>query len=166
MVQSAGQPRIALGVLVLSALLGIGAEAQQGGRGGWRANPLRECLPISEPASRSADCSTPRSGARRTDRGGGRTTRRRTPVSRVPQVPSIQFWRRSGGLTSERGAESELACISGVLDDDGRILVLMSHNTDIADGWEREGEDDDFFFSFSGDSYAVGINVALRVLTH
>lgn len=87
-------------------------------------------------------------------------------VNEVPQVPSIQYWRRSGGRTSERGSESSQATLSGVLDDSGRILVLMSHNTDIADGWEREGEDDDFFFAFSGDAYAVGINVALWVLTH
>jgi hypothetical protein len=87
-------------------------------------------------------------------------------VTRVPQIPSIQFWRRSGGETSERGAESAVAMMYAVIDETGRILVLMSHNTDIADGWEREGEDEDFFYSFSGDAYAIGINVALWTLTH
>jgi hypothetical protein len=87
-------------------------------------------------------------------------------VRRVPQIPSIQFWRRSGGQTSERGEESAVARIYAVIDETGRILVLMSHNTDIADGWEREGEDEDFFYAFSGDAYALGINVALWALTH
>ncbi|HEX6135185.1 MAG TPA: DUF4159 domain-containing protein [Longimicrobiales bacterium] len=87
-------------------------------------------------------------------------------VDRVPQIPSIQFWRRSGGATSERGAESAEPHLRAIFDEHGRLLVLMSHNTDIADGWEREGEDDDFFFSFSGDAYALGINVVLWAMTH
>ena len=36
-------------------------------------------------------------------------------------------------------------------------MVLMTHNTDIADAWEREGEDPRFFYLFSPDGYAVGI---------
>ena len=42
----------------------------------------------------------------------------------------------------------------------------MTHNTDIADGWEREGEDESFFFRFSPESYALGINIVLYALTH
>jgi hypothetical protein len=87
-------------------------------------------------------------------------------VREVPQIPSIQFWRRSGGGTSERGAESAEPHLRAIRDEHGRILVLMSHNTDIADGWEREGEDDAFFFAFSGDAYALGINIAMWALTH
>jgi hypothetical protein len=87
-------------------------------------------------------------------------------VERVPQIPSIQYWRRSGGYPSERGAESAQVNVRAIMDGTGRILVLMTHNTDIADGWEREGEDVAFFESFSWDAYAVGINVALWVLTH
>ena len=58
---------------------------------------------------------------------------------------------------------------------EGRVLVptcrkwelyVMTHNTDIADGWEREAEDDQFFFLFSPQSYALGINIVLYALTH
>ena len=84
----------------------------------------------------------------------------------VPQVPSIQFWRRSGGATSERGAGSAVPHLRGVRDEQGRIIVLMSHNTDVADGWEREGEDEEFFFRFSPKAYALGINIVLYALTH
>jgi len=87
-------------------------------------------------------------------------------VPKVPQIPSISHWRRSGGGTSERGAESAEAHMRAIFDDRNRLIVLMSHNTDIADGWEREGEDDRFFALFSPDSYAVAINVVLWTLTH
>ncbi len=87
-------------------------------------------------------------------------------VYEVPQVPSIQHWRRSGGGTSERGAGSAVPHLRGIQDERGRIMVLMSHNTDIADGWEREGEDEDFFFAFSPQAYALGINIILYALTH
>ena len=87
-------------------------------------------------------------------------------VYEVPQVPSIQHWRRSGGGTSERGAASAVPHLRGIHDEQGRIIVLMSHNTDIADGWEREGEDEEFFFLFSPKAYALGINIILYTMTH
>jgi hypothetical protein len=45
-------------------------------------------------------------------------------------------------------------------------MVLMSHNTDIADGWEREGANQDYFATFSGPGYAVGVNVVIWAMTH
>jgi hypothetical protein len=84
----------------------------------------------------------------------------------LPQVPSIQFWRQSGGLTSERGDYSGEAHIRGISDRRGRLMVLMTHNTDISDAWEREGEDPRFFYSFSPDGYAVGINVLMYAMSH
>jgi hypothetical protein len=88
-------------------------------------------------------------------------------VRQIPQVPSIQHWYRSGGQTSERGAESATPHMRAIFDSKGHMLVLMSHNTDIADGWEREGESDLFFELFSvTKSYPVGINVVLYTLTH
>jgi hypothetical protein len=88
-------------------------------------------------------------------------------VPAVPQVPSIQFWRRSGRRsTSEQGRDSATPHLRAIFDDDGRPLVIMTHNTDIADGWEREGEDDEFFYQFSPDAYALGINLVLYALSH
>ena len=34
-------------------------------------------------------------------------------------------------------------------------MVVMVHNTDLPDPWEREGEDPDKFFRFSPEAYAV-----------
>ena len=53
-----------------------------------------------------------------------------------------------------------------IADAAGRIMVLMTHNTDIGDSWEREGEDREFFLQFSPEGYALGINAVLYSLTH
>ncbi len=45
-------------------------------------------------------------------------------------------------------------------------MVIMTHNTDIADGWEREGEDEEFFYRFSTRAYPVGVNIAIYAMTH
>jgi hypothetical protein len=88
-------------------------------------------------------------------------------VERVPQITNIQFWRMTRGReTSERGSDSAVPHFRAVRDDHGRIMVVMTHNTDIADSWEREGEDPAFFYQFSPDGYAVGVNVLLHSMTH
>jgi hypothetical protein len=87
-------------------------------------------------------------------------------VKALPQIPSIQFWRISGGRTSERGADSATPHVASVFDQHGNMMVLMTHNTDISDAWEREGEDPRFFYTFSPDGYAVGINVVLYAMSH
>jgi len=88
-------------------------------------------------------------------------------VEKVPQITNIQFWRMTRGQeTSERGADSAVPHFRSVRDEHGRIMVVMTHNTDIADSWEREGEDPAFFYQFSPDGYAVGVNVLLHAMTH
>lgn len=89
-------------------------------------------------------------------------------VKEMPQVPSIQHWRRTGGTSvSERGAESAEPHLRGIWDKQGRLMVVMSHNTDIADGWEREGEDREYFERFSvKHAYPLGINIVVYAMTH
>jgi hypothetical protein len=87
-------------------------------------------------------------------------------VPKLIQVTNINFWRRTGGETSERGPDSPQANFRMIGDAKGRIMVLMTHNTDLGDSWEREGEDHEFFLRFSPAGYSVGINVVLYVLTH
>jgi Domain of unknown function (DUF4159) len=87
-------------------------------------------------------------------------------VPKLPQIPSIAFWRRSGGGTSERGEESAVPQMYAISDSNDRIMVLMTHNTDISDAWEREGEDIRFFYQFSPNGYAVGINAVMYAMTH
>ena len=88
-------------------------------------------------------------------------------VTRLPQIASIQTWRRTGGSTIERwNVEGAPPDASGIADDHGRLMVVMIHNSDIPDPWEREGEDTDYFYRFSPDAYAIGIDVVLYALTH
>jgi hypothetical protein len=86
-------------------------------------------------------------------------------VEEIPQVSSINFWRRWGS-TSERGIDSPHANFRGIADEHGRLMVVMTHNTDIADTWEREAEDDEYFRRFSPAGYAVGVNIVLYAMTH
>jgi hypothetical protein len=86
-------------------------------------------------------------------------------VKRVPQIPSINHWMR-WGTTSERGADSAEPHARAILDTKGRLMVLMTHNTDIGDSWEREGDDPDYFYNFSVEGYAFGINVLVHAMTH
>jgi hypothetical protein len=89
------------------------------------------------------------------------------PVTTLPQMASIQTWRRTGGGTIERwnddGAPPDAR---GIADAYGRLMVVMVHNTDVPDGWEREAEDPDYFHQFSPEAYAVGIDVLLYSMTH
>jgi hypothetical protein len=87
-------------------------------------------------------------------------------LERIPQVTNIQFWRRSGGETRERGSDSPHANFRMIADDKERIMVVMTHNTDLGDSWEREGEDHEFFLQFSPDGYAVGMNVLIYAMSH
>jgi hypothetical protein len=86
-------------------------------------------------------------------------------ITKLPQIPSIRIW-RPYRVTSERGAETATVHFRAVSDKQGRVMVFMTHNTDVADAWEREGEDRDYFQHFSPDGYAVGINTLLYTMTH
>jgi hypothetical protein len=87
-------------------------------------------------------------------------------VKAFPQIPSINQWSRNGGSTSERGADSAEVHMRAILDRRGNVMVFMSHNTDISDAWEREAEDPRYFYQFSPNGYAVGINVMLYAMSH
>jgi len=84
----------------------------------------------------------------------------------IPQVPGINYWQASGGDTSERGSDSQHVDFQGIADDHGRLMVVMSHNTDIGDSMEREAENAAFFNRFSPAGYAVTIDMVIYALTH
>lgn len=84
----------------------------------------------------------------------------------LPQIPSINFWNQYGGQTSERFELSAEPHFRAIADKQGRFMVVMTHNTDISDAWEREAADPRFFFSFSPQGYAVGLDVVLYAMTH
>lgn len=85
-------------------------------------------------------------------------------LQKFPQMPSIQSWRRSGGDT-ERGVHQP-PTVRGIADEHGRLMVVMYHDSDIPDGWEREGEEAAYFYRFSPDAYSVGVNILLYAMSH
>lgn len=92
-----------------------------------------------------------------------------------PQVPARIFYAQtgedwdppqvhrspSGGLAGVRDVR-----FMGLFDDTGRLLAVATHNTDIADGWEREGESKEFFDRFSVRAYAMAVNILFYAMTH
>jgi hypothetical protein len=83
----------------------------------------------------------------------------------VPQIPGIGTWLAGRG-TSERGADSAEVHARAITDQQGRVMVFMTHNTDVSDSWEREGEDPQYFYQFSIDGYRVAVNALLYTMTH
>lgn len=88
------------------------------------------------------------------------------PVTSVPQMASIMTWRRTGSIIERWNDDGGPPDVRGIVDAKGRVLVVMVHNTDLPDPWEREGEDKDYFFRFSPEAYAVGLDILLYGMTH
>lgn len=81
-----------------------------------------------------------------------------------PMIPSIGHFRM--GRLSDRREVTE-ANYRAILDDDGRIMIMICHNTDLGDGWEREGEMTEYFERYSEKyAYPLGINIVMYAMTH
>lgn len=88
------------------------------------------------------------------------------PVAKLPQMASINTWRRTDDVIERWNEDGSPPSARGIADERGRLMVVMIHNTDMPDAWEREGEDSEYFFRFSPDAYAMGINILLYAMTH
>jgi hypothetical protein len=87
-------------------------------------------------------------------------------VTSLPQIASINTWRRTGGTIERWNDGAAPPDAHAIADAQGRLMVVMIHNSDIPDPWEREGENPEYFYRFSPDAYAIGIDVVLYALTH
>jgi hypothetical protein len=88
-----------------------------------------------------------------------------------PQIPSINAaWEgKDWGITWEPRYNDDTSKPSyqAIYDDKNRMMVIICHNTDLGDGWEREGEDEWYFREFAEKkSYPLGINIVTYVMTH
>jgi hypothetical protein len=82
-----------------------------------------------------------------------------------PQVPSIHGF--YSGRTDDGRFDAAEPHYRAIFDDKGRIMTIICHNTDLGDGWEREGENTDYFHQFSEKwSYPLGINIITYAMTH
>jgi hypothetical protein len=98
----------------------------------------------------------------------------RQPMQQL-QVPTIQFWNQDHDPNDPnsplqwrfRGEGSEEMHVRALLDDKQRMIILAIHNSDVSDGWEREGENEIYFNQFSEKiAYPLGINFVFYLMTH
>lgn len=79
-------------------------------------------------------------------------------------VPSIHTYLR--GAWTERHDARE-PHVQGMFDDKGRLMLVILHNTDLGDGWEREGVDEGYFRKYSeAYAYPLAINIIVYAMTH
>jgi hypothetical protein len=90
-----------------------------------------------------------------------------------PQVPAINaaFRMANGQFGSNEwsrdGSDTGTPHYKAITDDNDRIMVFICHNTDLGDGWEREGEAQWYFDEFSvKKAYPMGINIVTYAMTH
>jgi hypothetical protein len=89
------------------------------------------------------------------------------PLKEKPQVPSMHFAVRyqGTGITWER-PDARQVNYRAIFDDKQRMMVMICHNTDLGDGWEREGESEYYFREFSEPkAYPMGINIIFYAMT-
>jgi len=87
-----------------------------------------------------------------------------------PQVPSIghALQGRSLGITYEwQKSGTENVHYRAIFDDEDRMMMIICFNTDLGDGWEREGENEWYFREFAEKkSFPMGINIVFYAMTH
>jgi hypothetical protein len=80
-------------------------------------------------------------------------------LTKRPQIPTWQFlprgYRNDGATPHWRA----------ILDDSGRVMVMIAFNNDIADGWQRA---DEYLYPQQAANLAIrlGVNFAVYALTH
>jgi Domain of unknown function (DUF4159) len=86
----------------------------------------------------------------------------------LPQATAIHFWQQGFTYHPVAGTERDHSPhFYGLFDNSDRMMVLLCHNNDLCDGWEREGEDREFFKRFSVKcSFPMGINIITYAMTH
>lgn len=81
-----------------------------------------------------------------------------------PQIPSINHY--FSGRRSEAWRDPD-PHYRAIFDDEDRIMMLICYNTDLGDGWEREGVDPGYFKEYSEKwAYPLGINIVTYAMSH
>jgi hypothetical protein len=84
-------------------------------------------------------------------------------VDTVMQIPNVNN-ACSGGRTWEQASETDPK-IFGISDDDGRLMVLITYNSDLGDAWEWM-DLPCYPAKYSGQAYRMGINFMIYAMSH
>ena len=79
------------------------------------------------------------------------------------QIPNAGQVLRGGG--SFRGPDTAVPHWRGVFDDDGRLMVLIAHNNDVADAWQW-ADDPRYPADKANLALRFGVNVVMYAMTH
>lgn len=83
-------------------------------------------------------------------------------IDEVVQVPNVWNGRRGGPTAECYGCTP---AVRGILDDDGRLMVLIHFNTDLGDAWEW-ADDPLYPIRYSTYAYQVGVNMIIYAMSH
>ncbi len=81
-------------------------------------------------------------------------------IDEILQVPAYRRW---GGRTSEQ--DGYVPRVRGILDDDGRLMVMINWNTDLGDAWEW-AEQPDYPLDRSTFAFQMGVNMVVYAMSH
>jgi hypothetical protein len=84
-------------------------------------------------------------------------------IDRVMQIPNVSNG-CNGGRTWEREDETDPR-IYGIADDNGRLTVLITYNSDLGDAWEWM-DNPCYPEMYSGQAYRMGINFIIYAMSH
>ena len=84
-------------------------------------------------------------------------------IDTVMQIPNVNNG-CSGGRTWEQQSEIE-PMIFGISGDDGRLMVLITYNSDLGDAWEWM-DLECYPQQYSGQAYRMGLNFMIYAMTH
>jgi hypothetical protein len=90
-------------------------------------------------------------------------------MKELPQVTDIQTWVQGENFEYHHGSSGgdESPHFWAYFDASGRMMALLCHNNDLGDGWEREGENKEYFHQYSErNSYPMGINIIFYAMSH
>jgi hypothetical protein len=84
-------------------------------------------------------------------------------VDTVMQIPNVTNG-CNGGDTFEQRSETD-PMIFGISDDNGRLMVLLTYNSDLGDAWEWMDRPC-YPHKYSGQAYRMGINFMIYAMAH
>jgi hypothetical protein len=84
-------------------------------------------------------------------------------VPEILQVPSLNYV-YNGGVTWEP-PDGFIATCRGIWADDGRLMVVINHNTDLGDAYEHM-DHPQYPYKFSSYAYRIAVNTFVYALSH